>query len=455
MPDTSPLEQFLEALRELDAAGAHRILKTHPDVETESIHAAAACGRDDVVASLLEEDPSLVHLEHAPDRGTPLAYACGSPLVDTPSRAIGIKAVVTRLLDAGADPARASIFNGDGQDAPLSALYFACVADNLAVVRLLLERGVSTQDGESIYHAAQDGRIGALDLLREFGADFSSTQSPYGNTPLFFLAGHHFEDDGRAPWLSGFRWLLDHGADPNVPSYTHREVPLHAAARSTQLLRAIDMLFAHGADPNIARADGRTSFALAVRRGAPEVIARFRAHGADDAKVADLDRFIGACVRGDEAEARRLLTAHPSLVRDMSDEDHRAVRFAIQDGSIAALELMRALDFDVMREHDGNTPLHEAAWLGQRDVVQKLLEWHAPVNARDKTFGSSPLGWAAHGSTFAHRGGDYAGIVDLLASAGADFDSSVNKWDNEPASMATEQVIARLRAHNLTRDTRN
>jgi ankyrin repeat protein len=364
--------------------------------------------------------------------------------------------VVSRLLDAGADPARASVFTGgDSDEAALSALYFACMADNLAVARLLLERGVSTQDGESIYHAAQGGRLAALELLREFGADCSSTQSPYGNTPLFFLAGHQFEENGQAAWLKGFRWLLEHGADPNVPSDKAREVPLHAAARSTGLSRAIDLLFSHGADANIARADGRTPYAIAVRRGSPEIIAIFEAHGADEGTVSDVDRFIGACVRADEPEARRLLAAHPSFVRDLTDDDQRAVRFAIQDGSVAALELMRALGFDVMRRFDGATPLHEAAWLGRREVVKQYLAWGAPLNERDKTYGSSPLGWAAHGSTFAHGDTrDYASIVDLLAAAGADFDASVNKWDNEPASMASEAVIARLRAHNLTRDSR-
>ncbi|MGH7002145.1 MAG: hypothetical protein ACREEA_11650 [Stellaceae bacterium] len=46
----------------------------------------------------------------------------------------------------------------------------------------------------------------------------SSAQSPYGNTPLYFLADHPDERNGQAAWFQGMAWLLEHGADPNVPS---------------------------------------------------------------------------------------------------------------------------------------------------------------------------------------------------------------------------------------------
>ena len=453
----APADRFLEAVREHDRDTSRRVLREHPDVETSSIFAAAAAGRDDVVARELAGDAALVSSEHATDRGTPLAYACGSPLYDDPARADGIRAIVTRLLDAGADQSRASVFTGGGENAPISALYYATMSDNRPVMRLLLERGASTQDGESIYHGAQHAHLEALALLVEFGADLSAAQSPYGNTPLYFLAGHRNEHDGQAPWLTGVRWLLEHGADPNVPSYTHHETPLHAVARSPQLLRTATALLDHGADPNRPRKDGVTPYAVAVRRGSAAMLDVFRRHFADGSRVTDVDRFVGACVRADAPDARRLLATHPSLVRDLTDEDQQAVRFAIQDGSVEALELMRAVGFDVMREvKESGTPLHEAAWLGQTAVVRTYLEWGASPNARDQQFGSSPLGWTAHGSKFApvDRASAYVEIIDTLAASGAEFAPSVNRWNEEPASMATDAVAARLRAHKLTRDTR-
>jgi ankyrin repeat protein len=128
-------------------------------------------------------------------------------------------------------------------------------------------RGAAPNDGEFVYHAAQYNRQACLKRLAVHGADFSSRQEPYGNTPLFFLVGHVEDDDGRATWFRGFTWMLDHDADPNVTSYQSGETHLHGVAAGPPKIATARQLLPHGADVNLPRADGRTAYQIAVRHG--------------------------------------------------------------------------------------------------------------------------------------------------------------------------------------------
>ena len=46
------------------------------------------------------------------------------------------------------------------------------------------------------------------------------------------------------------------------------------------------------------------------------------------------------------------------------------------------------------RDESGATPLHYAAFNGQRQMVQLLLERGANINSTDDKFGATPTGWA-------------------------------------------------------------
>jgi hypothetical protein len=297
----------------------------------------------------------------------------------------------------------------------LPPLYYASIADDLAEVTRLLEAGADPNDGESVYHAAERNHRAVVDLLLQYGCDISSAHAVYGNTPLFFLCGFGNDDEGRSAWHQGIAYLLERGADPNVPSDQSRDTPLHRIATSPGGLATAKLLLDHGADPLIRNADGDVPYQIAFRSG-NDALARVIADRGGEVPLTPVDAFIAACRRGDEVRARALLDG---------------------DGSLKTV-LPREVGF-------AGTLLHWAAWTGNVAAVRALIAVGADVNQRDREFGSSPLGWAAHGSCECRRADDdYCTVVDLLRAAGATREASINRFNETPEGMATDRVAERL-----------
>lgn len=454
----SPLAEqgirFLKAVIHTQPGIAQRLLDDHPEVARLDIFTAAAAGNVEAVAAFLRDDPALATATFGEIEAPPLVFACGSPLHQTSHQhAARFRRIAEILMDAGASPNSFSIYLEGESRAPISALYYASMADHRDIVRLLLERGAKTQDGESIYHAAQHNRVECLELLREFGADFSSTQSPYGNTPLYFLAGHRTDQEGEAPWFKGMVWLLDHGADPNVPSYQKAETPLQGIAASAPKMATARALLAHGADVNQPRGDGKTPYAIAIRHGNFEMADLFRRHGARTDVLTPMEELLGACLAADEKRARALLASNPGLLAAMTDADRGALADAVNHERADAVRLLVRLGFDLKAElGDGGTALHWACWEGRLEMVKLLLSMGAPVNVKDKMFGGSPLGWALHGSQNSPRqGGDdtFIAIVDLLLDAGATREAATNKHGEPPEGHASKRVAQHVAARGF------
>ena len=407
---------------------------------------AAALGEPEAVSEALAAEPELATT--ADEHGwRPLLYACASPLpAADPARAAGVSRCVELLLDHGADPDTYTLFDESDPNSRIPALYWACIRDQPEVVRLLLERGAEPNDGESIYHAAELDRRACLELLLEHGGNLSGPHARWRNTPLYFLMGYREGQAGTATAMAGARWLLEHGADPNVPSYESQETPLHRAAEEHGRPVA-ELLLVHGADPNRRRADGRTPYVLALRSGNEAVADLLAEHGADRSRVSTVDALIGACLRADELSARAILSEHPGLLDELTAEERGAVGWAVVRERKASVGLLVTLGFDLESEGpEGGTPLHWAAWFGRTSMVPLLLELGAPIDARDAQFGSSPLGWAAHGSTNCREADDdYCEVVEALLRAGASREAASNQWGEPPEALASPRVAALLR----------
>ena len=441
--------RFLGALAEPDADTMRHVLERFPDVARSSLHAACAACDLSAAEAWLARDPAQVTAGIAPNGGwTPLDCLAQSPLFALDGRAAASVAIGERLLALGAD-ANTSTLQPGSADVTLSVLYRASERGNAGLVKLLLQHGADPNDGEAAYHAAERDHRDVLELLLAHGLKLSAVHPRWDNTVLYYLAGYRDEQPLAAKANDGMRWLLEHGADPNVPSYASRETPLHRVAASGRAA-VVQMLLEHGADPARARADGRTAYELAVRSGHTVIAESLRALGAA-VVVRPLDAFLGACALGDVPGARSVLDAHPGLLETLDPSERDALGHAAAAGRADAVRALAAFGFGLTTESaHGGTPLHWAAWHGRPETVRALLELDAPVNVRDRTYGSSPLAWAAHGSQNCRSADDdYMAVIDLLLAAGVDRALTYNKWNEPPETLASEGVAEHLRARGF------
>ena len=293
--------------------------------------------------------------------------------------------------------------------------------------------GADPNDGESVYHSAQLNRRECLELVLAHGADLSSRNAAYRNTPLYFLAGHRETDQNAATALEGMRWLLEHGADPNVTSGDLDETPLQCLAGNGWGTAIAELFLAHGAHVDLdARTGDRRScsrFARETTRS-PGTCARM----AHPQGVSPVDELLGACLSGDP-KALTLLSEHEGLIRTLTPEDHAMVVQAVYEGRPSSVAFMAQMGFDLRQEGSwGGTRCRRAAVAGNARMVEILLDYRAPVNVRDSQYGSSPIAWAAHGST--NNGNrshaDYVAVVGLLLDAGSERPASYNRWNESP-----------------------
>jgi uncharacterized protein len=92
------------------------------------------------------------------------------------------------------------------------------------------------------------------------------------------------------------------------------------------------------------------------------------------------------------------------------------------------------------------TPLHWAANMGLHRLVQRMIERGADVNAEDRKYRSSPLGWALHGwmeTPAEERRGRHDEVVRMLVTAGAKVKS---EWLESDDMRNRPDVIAALRS---------
>jgi ankyrin repeat protein len=407
------VEAFLAAVQQQDADGARRVLDTEPRIASQSLHVAATLGRADFVRQLVDDDPSQVAEKAGNPPGEPLLYLGYSPFHgESSERDAGLLASAQVLLDAGADP--------NTKDARYNVPVLHAVTGMrsvLPIARLLLDAGANPTDGESVFHAAEKFHEDALELLLGRGADLNFV-GDWGNTALYFLL-RWYDIEKEQQVKQGFRWLLDHGADPNVRSGRQSETALQIAARRGQNSAIIQMLLDYRADVNARRGDGPTAWLLARRAGFDEIATVLERAGAEPEPLTAKDLLLAACGRGDRDQARRL--SSPELIAALEPDDKMLLPEAAASDRVATAEAYLAAGFPVdTTEESGATALHYMALRGRTDAARALLKAGANLEIRDREHSSTPLGWACWGADFIRaEGADYEGTVRALLEAGA------------------------------------
>jgi ankyrin repeat protein len=413
---------FIKGSLEQRLGRAERLLARFPNLIADNFHAALAFGDATAVSKHLARDPALATKKGGPHNWEPLLYVAHSHWAE--KNADGLTAIARLLLDRGADPNPSYAWEQEPTQ-KLPALWAAaCQSRNYSLTKLLLEAGANPNDGESFYHAAQNGDIAMLDLLAAHGAqaDGGAGAGQWGNTPLYFILGHYAGMAHDAEVRRGAQWLLEHGANPNRVCYPDQsgETPLHAAARHWDVAM-MELLFRHGAQLRTRRKDGKTAFALASLHGRVDIVEWLRAHdGADE--LSGVERFLAACTRGDRARAEMMLKAEPRLRAVVEHEGAKKLLLEMAGRrDTAALETMLACGFDAKAtDHMGATALHWAAFTGNASAAKILIAHGAPVDARDNTYHAPPLGWADYAECSQQNpAGDYAGVARALLEAGA------------------------------------
>lgn len=431
-------DAFCEASIRDTTGRAVRMLAANPELVGYNFATAVILGDADRVRAELARDPGLATRVDARTGWTPLHAACASNWhrLD-PARAGGLLAVVRLLLDAGADP----VGRPDGQRGrggergrggwtPLRCAVAG--ATNAPVVALLLERG-AVPDDHDLYLAGFGGdEHESLRLMLRHATDV-------GQLAEMALAAPISLND-----TEGVRLLLEAGADPR--RYANDDgapaSAVYEAVRSGCSAELLDLLLAHGAKPGRADRVGRSPYTLARIQGRADLADLLLRYGAVDDST-DTDRLLAACQRADQAAVTALLAQDPGLPGRLSEAQQAAALIrAAETGHIAALTLMLDLGFpvDARGGDHGGTALHAAAYSGSTDAVRLLLGRDADLEARDATWDSPPLDWAAVGSgerPADNRRPDWIATVQALLEAGASTDS-ITLSPDEPKQPSPE-----------------
>ena len=422
------LAEFLEAATDGRRDRAERMLALYPRIANANFHTALVLGEAPAVDARLEKDPSLATKPGGPRGWEPIHYVCYTALGP---RAGDLAAIARRLISLGADPNTRFPWLHHNVRRPV--LWGASrVAQSLPLVVALLEAGADPNDGVTLPLAASAGDIAVLEALLAHGANVDQAWASDGSTALYAILNW-----SRTP--EGVMWLLEHGADPNAVFAENGETPLHVVARAWDAPLA-EAMVAKGADIERKRADGRTPYAVAELNGNRAVADSLLAHGASP-ELAEVDRLVAACSRGDRKAAEALLGKSPRLRDQITDDHYIAFHQAAERNDVGALEAMLACGFDSNRPDAGigKTALHSAAMEGWPDAVRVLLAHGASVHVRDREFKGQPLVWAAEGSRQGREGRDFAAVGKLLLDAGSPVE-----WETgaEPAEGILEILAA-------------
>jgi ankyrin repeat protein len=393
---------------------AQTILAAHPEIAIHDIHTAAILGDDATVRKFLALDAGNATAKGGPHGWDALTHLCFSRFLRLDrARSAGFVRAATALLAAGASP-NTGFFEESHQPQPAfeSAIYGAAgVAHHPELTRLLLDHGADPNDGgETEYHTPEGFDNAAMMILVESGK-----LAPVGIMTMLLRKLDWTDYEGAA-------WLLAHGADPNGSSHWGKGALHHALGRDNPL-KFFELLMDHGADPRLPTKDGATAFALAARAGRADVLALFERRGFTATFEGD-DAFLAACARGDEALARAIVAGDPTIVGRLQAQDGSPLAYFAGAGNTAAVRIMLDLGFDAAARADRRlgrtTALHLAVWRERLATVKLLIERGAPLEATAGD-GKTPLAvavrslvdlseWTPHGS---------AEILATLLAAGA------------------------------------
>jgi hypothetical protein len=393
---------------------AARMVAEDPDLVAGGPILACAIGDEAVLRQAAKVDPAWVNRPDGPLKLPPLVAVTHSSLLQVAEFRERLHRSARFLLAAGADPNQrigsrwlpASLDNPD-DDHPLSALYGAAGANHDPdLTRLLLDAGADPNDDESLYHSLES--LPCARMLLQHGARIVGTNAFYRVLDLDNIAA--------------LELLLRHGADPNEPArnppLSDWGSPLLWAIRRRRSRRHVEALLQAGADPRVTTPSGIGAYSLALQFGLGEVAELLRdTTGAES--IPEDERFLAACARGDEAEARRIRSTRPDLPGSLPEARLRSLPDMIAEGGEEGARLMVECGWPIaVRGGDWNaSALNLAVFQGNAGLTRFLLEygasWREEHGHGDNVCGT--LSWASRNEPVK---GDWASCARALLEHG-------------------------------------
>jgi ankyrin repeat protein len=319
------------------------------------------------------------------------------------------------LIGAGASP--------NALDSSLTTpLMEACRQKNTAAAETLLKAGAKTgiRDRHSwtaLMHAASKGAPeGLYRLLTAAGADINET-SREGISALMIALGSDANADD-------IRVLLKLGANPNGKSYDTISALMGAVAAGDD--ETVAALLENGAAPDQSTWDGLSPLMMAAQKNRSETLFDLFAQAG-----ADLNRgnnqgmtalMVAAATSNTQAVGKLL-----ALSADLTLEDRdgltplfHAVQFGDEDeDGLETLDLLLSAGSDVEKKDAGGaTPLMHAALRGKPEMVKRLLDAGAQIDAKDV------VGWTAF--HFAARSAAGPDALRVLLERGVSLEKGKN-----------------------------
>jgi ankyrin repeat protein len=219
------------------------------------------------------------------------------------------------------------------------------------------------------------------------------------------------------------RLLLEEGADVDAESdaYSGRSTTLGLTATSCHpeeagvQIQLLELLIDHGA--MIDTPDGGSCVVGCLCNGRGQAAKYVASRGAR----LDLEGAAGV----GRLEVVQSFFNHDGSLRPPSSDTQVTYGFgwACEFGHTAVVDflLRKGVNVNGKLRH-GETALHRAAFNAQLEAVKLLLEHGASVGVIDKTYQSTPLGWALHGWFTSSGQKPYPEVVALLVRAGGQPD---------------------------------
>jgi hypothetical protein len=374
--------------------------------------------------------------------------------------------LVDTLLEFGADPNRKSSWwaggfhplHGASRAISDRLIAAGAIPDACAAARLgrtdLLERMLDDDpsrvherggDGQTPLHFARSREV--ADLLLARGADIDASDVDHRSTPAEWMSGDVLIPEESRLGLA--RYLVERGARADI----FLAAALGLTDKARQLLERDPTLLTLRTGQGDYGEKAPSSYHIYLwTLGAnlsPMQVAGQRGHEATlevmKEFAAPTERVLLACHVGDRDAALAIVKEFPDVVAKLGPA-HRAVTDEAWAANAKAVALMMELGFDPSTPGPQRaTALHCAAWEGSVECVSAILSYpsgRALIDAREPSYGGTPLSWCSHGSVnCGNPAADHAGVARLLIQAGSEVTEEMRDWGSPGFQSAVADAL--------------